>query len=587
MRITDALRILQEAPPGAAPYTGVLACGFTPLHVQTFLAARLQQALPDRRVTITPGLFGSLAGTVEGVRELQADAVAIVLEWSDLDPRLGFRSAGAWGPAAVADMVAEARKMADRIAEAVGAVPAGIPVGVCLPTLPLPPVFHAPGGQAAAAELSLQGVVFDFAARVSRRRGCAVVNGGRLDETSPPGMRLDLKSDLLAGLPYTLPHAAAIGEGLARVLAPKPPKKGIITDLDDTLWRGLVGEIGPSQVSWDLGSHSQIHGLYQKLLASLAEEGVLVGVASKNDSAVVEAVFQRGDLLLPSERVFPRVVHWEAKSGSVSSILRAWNIAADSVVFVDDSSMELAEVAAAHPGIECLRFPKDDYAAGFNMLRRLRDLFGKAQLSREDSIRLESIRRGAQFQELESGGSAADAFLAQAEALITFDWNLSGDDPRTLELVNKTNQFNLNGIRCAHAEWNRRLSRPGALLAAVSYQDKFGPLGKIAVIQGIQEGERLHIETWVMSCRAFSRRIEHQCLKSLFECSGAAEIFFDFQPTARNGPLQDFLEGIAEAKPAGPFSVTRSQFEGKCPRLYHRIAESQVSLNPWTKSQPA
>ncbi len=587
MRVTDALRILQGAPQEAVPYAGILACGFTPLHVQTFLAAHLQQAFPNRRVTITPGLFGSLAGTLEGIRDLHTDAVAVVLEWSDLDPRLGFRSAGTWGPAAVADIVAEARKAAERVAAAIEAVPAGIPVGLCLPTLPLPPVFHAPGGQAVETELSLRGIVFDFAARMSRRRGCSVVSSARLDEESPAGNRLDLKSDLLTGLPYTVQHAAAVGAALAHVLAPKPAKKGIITDLDDTLWRGLVGEVGPAHVSWDLGGHSQLHGLYQKLLASLAEEGVLVGVASKNDPAVVDAVFQREDLLLRPERVFPRAVHWEPKSGSIASILRAWNISADSVVFVDDSPMELAEVAAAHPGIECVPFPKDDYAAAFAMLRRLRDLFGKPQLSREDAIRLESIRQAAQFQEIAADGSAAEAFLAQADATLVFDWSVPNADPRVLELVNKTNQFNLNGLRCTDAEWTRRMSRPGALLAVISYQDKFGPLGKIAVIQGIQKGEALDIEAWVMSCRAFSRRIEHQCLKLLFEYSGAREIFFEFQPTPRNGPLKDFLEGITGTRPAGPVSLTRSQFEEKCPRLYHRIAESQTSLNPWMKSQPA
>jgi predicted enzyme involved in methoxymalonyl-ACP biosynthesis len=58
--------------------------------------------------------------------------------------------------------------------------------------------------------------------------------------------------------------------------------------LDDTLWRGIVGEIGPENVSWDLASHNQVHALYQKLLGALAEEGVLIGVASKNDQAVVD-----------------------------------------------------------------------------------------------------------------------------------------------------------------------------------------------------------------------------------------------------------------------------------------------------------
>jgi len=99
------------------------------------------------------------------------------------------------------------------------------------------------------------------------------------------------------------------------------------------------------------------------LLRALAATGVLVGVASKNDSAVVERAFGRRDLLLPKESVFPIEAHWDAKSTSAGRILKAWNIAADSVVFVDDSPMELAEVKAAWPQMECLQFPGKDPAS--------------------------------------------------------------------------------------------------------------------------------------------------------------------------------------------------------------------------------
>ena len=45
--ITEALRILQRAPEGAPRYHVGLACGFTPLHLETLLAAHLQQSFPQ------------------------------------------------------------------------------------------------------------------------------------------------------------------------------------------------------------------------------------------------------------------------------------------------------------------------------------------------------------------------------------------------------------------------------------------------------------------------------------------------------------------------------------------------------------
>ncbi len=490
----------------------------------------------------------------------------------NLDARLDFRSAGSWGRGAATDIVANAQAMLDRIAAAIARVPSGVRVALSLPTLPLPPLFHTPGWQASEHELHLESEILRFAADVAQSARITVVNMRRLLEASPPGSGFDLKSHLQTGLPYTTSHADVVASQLAMALVPPVPKKGIISDLDDTLWSGIAGEIGPENVSWDIASHSHLHGLYQKLLASLSEHGTLVGIASKNDPKVVQQVFEREDLLLRPEQVFPVEVHWNAKSGSVSRILETWNIAADSVIFVDDSPMELAEVAAAHPGIECVLFPRNDYAASLAMLRQLRDACGKERLSSDDALRLESIRRGAAFRVQAAAAATPESFLAQAEAVITFDFG-SAAEPRVLELVNKTNQFNLNGRRYTEADWRRLTSQPGAFVLAVSYEDKFGPLGTIAVVAGAVHGKRLAIESWVMSCRAFARRIEQHTLKMLFASTGAEEIEFDFVSTAKNGPLQEFFAAVAGEPPAPQLRVSRTQFDGWCPPLYHAVRE--------------
>jgi len=434
-----------------------------------------------------------------------------------------------------------------------------------MPTLPLPPLFHAPGFEASGAELALDDMLAAFASELQALPSVRLVNARRLAEESAPAQRFDLKSDLLNGLPYTLSHADAVGSALSQLLLPAPPKKGIITDLDDTLWSGLVGEIGPDNISWDLASHTAVHGLYQKLLAALAEEGVLVAVASKNDAAVVQEAFQREDMLIPASALFPIEVHWDAKSGSVGRILKSWNIAADSVVFVDDSPLELAEVAAAHPGMECIPF------GGYEMLRRLRDLFGKSSLSAEDSLRASSIRRAPDFQT----GSSSEDFLKSLNAIVSFDFP-EEPDARSLELVNKTNQFNLNGIRYTEAEWAKKLLLNDSVFAAVSYEDKFGPLGKIAVLQGQQRGRRLHLHVWVLSCRAFARRIEHQCLRMLFDRYAVDAIEFAFARTAKNGPLLEFLNAVSAAEGL----LTREQFQQCCPPLYHAVKDTRrVEVN--------
>ena len=174
MKITEALKITQSAPANARPFSVVLACGFTPLHLQTFLSAHLQQSLPNRKVVVTPGLYGNLAETLEATSDSAIDGVAIALEWSDLDARLDFRSAGSWGRSAATDIVANAQAMLDRLAAAIARVPSGVRVALSLPTLPLPPLFHTPGWQASEQELHLESEIFRFAA------ACHAIGRGQL-----------------------------------------------------------------------------------------------------------------------------------------------------------------------------------------------------------------------------------------------------------------------------------------------------------------------------------------------------------------------------------------------------------------------
>ncbi len=576
MKLVEALEALEQNLQAQSPLLKVqLACGFTPLHLSTFLNAHLRIQFPEHHVEIAAGLFGDLAGNLERAQSADADAVAAVIEWQDLDPRLGVRALGGWAPRHLADINRNVRDQALRLGDLLEKISRSRTIAVALPTLPLPPVAFTPGWQAGAFESGIQEAAAELGARLAGSPGIRMASAQRLDRISPPPARFDVRSDLAAGFPYSLAHADALAGLLARIIRNPSPKKGLITDLDDTLWLGIVGDVGVENIAWDLDHHAQRHGLYQQMLASLAESGVLIAVASKNDQALVEEAFQRRGLVLPRERVFPVEVHWNAKSESVARILQAWNVGADSVVFVDDSALDLAEVKAAHPSIECLLFPRDDDKAAYQLLEDLRDLFGKQALSDEDAIRLDSIRAAhVAAESAPSGGSTPERFLQEAAGKLTLNFEKNSADSRALELINKTNQFNLNGKRHTEASWKRYLSDPDAFLAVASYEDRFGPLGKIAVIAGRRDGRRITVDQWVMSCRAFSRRIEHGCLLRLFEKFGADEAAFDFSPTPRNGPLQTFFAGLLGSTPERPFSLRREQANEKSPRVYLEIRES-------------
>lgn len=575
MKLIEALTLVQNSAASEAPSFHVrLACGFTPLHLQTFLGAHLQLRLPARRVVVDVGLFGDLAGTVARLSEERPDAAVVVIEWADLDPRLGVRRLGGWRPAELADVVRTTRDRQRALAAALTTAAGRAPIALSPPSLPLPPIAPTAGFQASAVELELRAAVAAFSAEVAALPLVRVVSTQELDRLSPPARRFDVRAEIDHGHPYPMAHDDALADLLSRLVAPPAPKKGLVTDLDGTLWRGIVGEEGSAGVRWDLDGHAQVHGLYQQVLQALADQGVLLAIASKNDHAPVEEALGRADLAVERSSFFPIEVGWGPKSESMARILRAWNVGADSLVFVDDSPMEIAEVKAAFPEIEGLCFTGEDAASAYALLERLRALFGRESIAAEDAIRLATLRAGAMAEEDRRQSVTPDAFLAQLEAHIEIDLRKLPPDPRALELVNKTNQFNLNGRRVEESEWRARLDDPETWLMVVSYRDKYGPLGKIAVARGRRSGPRqLSLDAWVLSCRAFARRVEHRCLEQLFTRFDVDEILLDYAPTARNHVLGDFLAELLGRAPAPGLTIKRGELLARCPSLHHAVSQ--------------
>jgi len=577
VNLIDALELIKEPVAENAPPVKVfLGCGFTPLHLETFLAAHLRNLKPTCRVELNSGLFGDLVGNLERLQSEEHDAIAVVIEWPDLDSRLGLRTLGGWQAEKLSDIVNTVDQGLDRLMRALQRISAALPTFVCLPTLPLPPLFYTGTQRSGIFELSIRRNLASFAEAISTGRHVSVVSDQHLMQKSPPDMRFDLRTEITQGFPYKTSHASQIAELLAELICGHKPKKGLITDLDDTLWAGILGEVGVEGISWHLDQQAQLHGIYQQFLASLASAGILIAATSKNDAALVEKAFDRSDLLLSKTSLFPIEANWGRKSESVQHILKTWNVLAESVIFVDDSAMEVAEVQGAFPEMECIVFPRGDYSEFWRLLLHLRNRFAKSAVSEEDALRLQSIRGSGPLSEsVGAKCNSMDDFLHEAAGRVTFILGKPVEDTRAFELVNKTNQFNLNGRRYDSAAWSKLLRDPRALMVTVSYEDKFGKLGRIALLIGRKEEKRLVVESWVMSCRAFSRRIEFHCLQYLFDKFAVDEILFEVEKTGRNGPLLEFLHPYANGPMESELRLSRPCFFISAPKMPHQVTERE------------
>lgn len=187
MKLMDALGIVRQAQSEDAQCLDVcLACGFMPERFRTFLAAHLRKHFPDRRVCVEVGQYGDCLGNLERMRSRPWDAGAVILEWSDWDPRLGIRSLGGWEAARMTDILATVAARASRFQELISQVACDVSLAVCLPTLPLPPVSFQPGRYLGSFELQLHNSLCQFAVSLSQLSRVKIVNPQLIDRLSPP-----------------------------------------------------------------------------------------------------------------------------------------------------------------------------------------------------------------------------------------------------------------------------------------------------------------------------------------------------------------------------------------------------------------
>ena len=228
MKLVDALRIVQQPAEDASAFSLFLACGFTPLHLETFLKARLREANPKLSPVVHSGLFGDCFGNVDRIPGGDDfDAAVIAMEWSDLDLRLGIRQLGGWSPDALADILATTVEQMQRFEHVIARAAEHAPLALSLPTLPLPPLMYVPGWHASTFELELRQHLAASAARLADHRiqGVAGAMAGVLDDLAerperlPQARRfLNIHLDGLERITHRLEAGATPPEGLPALL---------------------------------------------------------------------------------------------------------------------------------------------------------------------------------------------------------------------------------------------------------------------------------------------------------------------------------------------------------------------------------
>lgn len=334
-------------------------------------------------------------------------------------------------------------------------------------------------------------------------------------------------------------------EGAMRVLRAEDPVKLIITDLDNTLWRGVLAEedeIVPWQHTegWPLG--------YAEALLECKRRGILLAICSKNDEGATRERFQQlWGQRLRLEDFCSVQINWQPKSQNIAQILRTTNILPDHALFIDDHPLEIEEVRGA--------FPRMRFLTGAPERWRHVLLYAPetqvARVSEESALRTDSIQAKA-ARELAAVDMDRDAWLRSLGLTLRFDRIVDVGHSRyarALELLNRTNQFNTTGQRWSDAELRDWLASGGCLLAARA-EDRFANHGLVALALLRDHA----IEQVVLSCRVFSLGIESallvEALRQMQE-GGHADFVGHFTATGRNDACRDFWPAHGFTQDAG------------------------------------
>lgn len=446
----------------------------------------------------------------------------VLLRWEDLGNREAVRDR-------------TARDVARALRTAAGFTTTPCLVIVC------PAAKHA----AAAHREEFDRLEAQLVSSVADLQGVDVLLPADLQALYPVSEYDDPAAFALGHVPYTPVFFAALGTIVMRRFhaRQRPPFKVIALDCDETLWKGVCGEVGPHGIKLDAP-----HRFLQKLMVAQQQAGMLLALCSRNNDEDVDAVFeQRADMPLKREHLVARRTNWRPKAENLMSLARELRLDLDSFIFIDDDRVACAEVEAICPEVLTIQLPKSSAIPKYLSHVWALDVAG---CSREDARRTELYRQDLARERLRRESLNLEEFFATLKLDIQVRAMAALHLGRVAQLTRRTNQFNCTTIRRSEEELTRIYDRRQLEGLVIEVSDRFGSYGLVGAVLFRRADAALVVETFLLSCRALGRGVEHRMLSALGELAlerGLDRVELMFRASGKNTPALEFLTSLANA----------------------------------------
>lgn len=359
------------------------------------------------------------------------------------------------------------------------------------------------------------------------------------------------------------------------------PKKVLLLDLDNTLWGGLAGENDHSPVELSEEHGGLAYKDLQRVLLQMQKQGVVLGIVSKNNEEdAMSIIAEHPHMVLRPQSFAARRINWRQKHENIREIAQELNLGLDSFVFWDDSPQERHLVRELLPQVEVPDFPERKEELAPAMAEIYRRYFAGAVVTQEDMARTQQYAANAARNRLQASAGGFEEYLRQLE-IRAVRVSPAKHLERLVQLMNKTNQFNLTTNRYTSGQMAELLAEKDKRVYLYSVSDRFGDSGVTAAAVADCAGTVPVLTDFVMSCRIMGKNIEHAIIEDIerdLKRRGYGRLWGLYLPTAKNKPAAGLYEslGYKRIRKEDGRRVYELELANIPPRMYYVKMEDET-----------
>ncbi len=284
--------------------------------------------------------------------------------------------------------------------------------------------------------------------------------------------------------------------------------KLIILDADNTLWNGVIDEIGYKKINFLNKSRNINYFTFQKNIKKLKNKGLLLALCTKNDFSSIKKVFvyhsKKMKLKLSDFLVIK--ANWDPKYKNILSLHKKLNLSVENSLFIDDSDFEINSVSNMIPKIDTQNF--FEYENFYKNIDKIL-ISNKLKVTEEDKIRNRLYSEEFKRTDEKDKFNNFKNYIKNLNITLKINKNSKKDVRRLAQLTQRTNQFNSSAIRLSELDVKKIIKDPKKMIYQCSAKDKFGDYGIIGLAIIELASRSALVTNFLMSCRALGREIEN------------------------------------------------------------------------------